>query len=201
MTLGEFRALLLGRLNRNDCTTDLADGFILEAIERIEREVRAPFMERSLQLTAGPGGLASFPRPADYIEGFEVIANGRPLRRLAYRLFLRERNSAPSVYTRYGDTIRIDGALPEGGVLDFLYYGKFVWPANDGATNALLTEAHTLALYAALSTAGDHFQHEKTPEWEARYASTREGVQMQAIEDEMRGGPQAVAPIYTDPGA
>lgn len=200
MNLGEFRSLFLGRLNRDDCTTTLADGFLTEAITRVQREVRAPLMERTYELVAGPGGVSSFALPAGYIEGFEVTVDDAPLDRLSYRQLLRERNASPRVYARYGTQIHVDSSVAEGSTIRLLYYGAFDPLTSDAASNALLTSAHDLALYAALSAAGDHFQHEKTAEWEARYVATRDALQLQAVQDEMRGGPQMVAPMYYDPG-
>jgi hypothetical protein len=200
MNLGEFRALFLGRLNRDDCDTALADGFITEGITRIQREVRAPIMEREFSTVVGLGGVASFTVPSNYIEGFEVLVDDVPMNRLSYRQFLREQNSAPRVYARYGSSIFVNGAVPEGATLRLLYYGAFDPLPDAAATNTLLTTSPDLALYAALSAAGDHFQHEKTAEWEGRYVANRDAVQLQAIEDEMRGGPQMVAPMYSDPG-
>lgn len=200
MNLGEFRALFLGRLNRDDCTTDLANGFITEAITRVQREVRAPIMERVHEVIVGPGNVSTFTVPSNYIEGFEVTVDDVPLGRMSYRQLLRERNPAPRFYARYGPTIYVDGAVPEGATFRLFYYGAFDPLPTDADTNTLLSTSHDLALYAALSAAGDHYQHEKTAEWEARYAATRDALQLQAIEDEMRGGPQVVAPMYSDPG-
>lgn len=200
MNLGEFRTLFLGRLNRDDCTNALADGFITEGITRIQREVRAPIMERTHDVIVGSGGAAEFTLPTNYLEGFEVLVDNVPLARRSYRQFLRETYSYPAIYARYGATIYVSGNVGEGATFRLLYFGAFDPLPTDGDTNTLLETSPDLLLYASLSAAGDHFQHEKVAEWEARYVATRESLQMQAIEDEMRGGPQAVSPAYSDPG-
>ena len=45
-TFGEMRTKLLARLRRRDCDNDLADGFIQDAVQRTQRSLRIPAMER-----------------------------------------------------------------------------------------------------------------------------------------------------------
>jgi hypothetical protein len=200
MNLGEFRALFLGRLNRDDCNATLADGFLAEALLRVQRELRAPFMERSRTTVPGPDPLDTFPLPIDHLETMEVLVDNVPLERMTHRKFLREVRTSPSVYARVGRDILVKSAVPAGVPFTLWYYAEFAVPVVDTDTNELLQSDPDVALYAALSVAGDHFQHEKTAEWEARYVATRDALQVQSIEDELRGGPQVVSPMYHDPG-
>lgn len=201
MTLGEFRALFLARLNRQDCTTDLTDGFIGEALARLNDEVRAPFMERVHFIDVVDNAMESFVLPTDYLEQIEVLVGTTPLSKLSYREALRKSASqAPAAYARYGNTIYLRGACPPDTRTQLLYYGSLSPIADDADTNEVLTSSPRLLLYAALSTAGDHFQHEKTGEWETRYRDARDALNQRALNDETAGGPMAIAPLYYDPG-
>jgi len=201
MNLTEMRAMMLGRLNRDDCDDATADGFLTEGTTRIQREVRAPFQERVFYVDAAETAVATMVLPADYIEGIDVLVDGKPLDRLTYRVLMRKHETCARYYSRFSGTLYFRGACPPGSRVELLYYAAFAALDTDESTNALLTTAPDLLLYAALSVAGDHFQHEKTSEWEARYVSVRDALMNQAVEDEMRGGPQAIQPLYFDPGA
>lgn len=199
MTRGELRSTVLARLNRDDCTAGMADGFIAEAVRRVEREVRAPFMEKTYTVDT-TGGVSTFVAPPDYLEDFDMLVDGRPLVKQVYRVLLRASPACtPFAYARYGTAFHIRGMVAEGQTLELFYYGRFDQTVLDTDTNTLLTHEPDLALYAALSAAGDHFQHEKTPEWDNRYVSVRENVLAAAVDEAMRGGPMAIQPLYSDP--
>lgn len=202
MTLGELRAQFLARLNRDDCTAELADSFISEGLLRIGREVRARFMETTLAVDTA-ADVSAFPIPADYAETIDVIANGWPLTRKSYREMLRLNvagTACPSIYARQGSTIFVRGIVPAGGELSLIYHAKPAALVADGDTNTVTLNASDLLLYAALVPAADHFQQDKLAEWEARYALVKGELATEVSQEEAVGGSQVVEPMYYDPG-
>lgn len=200
MTLGELRSLVRTRLNRTDCDDTLADTFIEEGVSRIQRELRAPMMERLFYIDP-EGPASSFLLPVDYLEGFEVLVGGASLRRVSFRELTRMSTAGPpAAYARFGGQYFLRGAASVGQRIELLYYGEFTPIPDDASTNELLTSAPYLALYAALRPAGVHFQHEQSDIWEGEFQRELVTAQRQSVDDEMNGGPLAVSSLYYDPG-
>jgi len=202
MTKAELRALVLGRLNRDDCTPTDADRFIAEATDRIQREVlHFPNTERSAFVDVTTTPLSELAVPADWLETIDLLVGGRPLDQQPYRVLVTIPAGELAVaYARFNGNFHIRGSARQGERVELLYYGKFTPTPDDGDTNELLSYAPYLAMYGALSAAGDHYQHEKTADWEGRYAHLRDTLRAEIVEATWAGGPLAVAPAYRDPG-
>ena len=67
MNLGELRTHFLAVLNRSDITTALANTFIINGIQRIQRSLRVPIMERQLTYTFSVQ-TGAVTLPADFLE-------------------------------------------------------------------------------------------------------------------------------------
>lgn len=199
MTLAEIRTRLLALCNRTDCTPALADIFLSQGMGRIQRELRAPIMERVMVVTANadePIEMISLPK--DYMEMIEVLCDGQPLTRSgSYRALMRQNvNAAPCNYARFGNTLYLRGAAPGGSKVELLYYGSFSPLVADTDHNEATDSIPDLLVYAALTFAGDHFSHDNGAAWVARYQELLMGTQGQAIDDEFSGGPLAISPAY-----
>lgn len=197
MNYGQVRASFLRRLNRDDCDNALADGFLDEGMRRVLRDCRLPSQERVVWFDATTQPIETIQLPVDYIEQIELTVDNEPLTKTSYRGLSRYHFAgAPRAYARYGNTIYLRGRAPQGSRVELLYYGAYSPLADDSAENEWTAAFPDVVIYAALSSAGDHFAHEKMGDWEARYITTRDALQNQAQQDEWSGGPMAVRPLY-----
>lgn len=204
MTLLELRTRFISRLNRDDCTAALADGFIRESNDRIGRELRVRFTETSLEVLAPTEAVSTIAVPADYAQTVDIIVDDRPLDRTSYRELLAMGPNgtawAARHYARQGATFYLRGPIPLGGVGVLIYHAKPATLSSDADTNTVTINCPDLLMYGALAVAGDHFEHAKTAEWEGRYAALMNQLMGESANEEITGGPLAVSSMYVDPG-
>src|SRR5262245_32908747 len=144
-TYGELKTKFLARMNRRDLTNDttgLADGFMQDAITRIQRIQRVPAIERVVDVILDnttyftPGKLAI---PSDYLMLKFLKANQRTIlkrRDIGFVLSLANNNvGEPTVFAREGNGW-ILGPKPLAGFTDangnpqssqvrIVYYAEF----------------------------------------------------------------------------
>ena len=219
MTYADMQAQFLAILNRDDCTDTLAQTFLQQAIQRIQREARLPSMERLLVIT--PTAPMSFiDIPADLIQPIDLFvqsANGSgytppwlgvtpppglgitytPLKHVTYRDLMRiPASDIPQAYARVQSQFAVRGWIPAGTETQLLYYGAFTPLASADSANELTASAPDLAIYAALSLAADYFQIEQGAQWEARYQQILSDVQGMSSDVDWSGGPMVIEPAY-----
>lgn len=206
MSLNSLVASFQTLFNRDDCSNAQAQEFILEGISRIQRDCRLPSMERSLLITPSEP-MNFFMVPSDLIQPIDVLVldqdgRWRALDKKPYREVIRLAHlPQPLVYGRMQTQIWLGGCAHTGQQLNFLYYGNFSPFAADGSTdNELTASTPDLALYAALSYAGDQYEHPATDRWEARFQAIKQEVINMAIDLDAEGGPQYVQPVYPPDG-
>jgi hypothetical protein len=198
--IGEFQSIL----NRDDCSNTQAQTFIQQAISRIQRTARLPSMERLFTVTTVQAtdyvGV-----PSDLIQIIDIYVpdrlTGRPraLRKAAYRdLMQMDPNLEPTAYARLQAQLWMRGVVPAATTITGHYYGEFTPFASLSAANELSTSSPDLAVYGALSYAGDSYLHPSTEQWEARYQAILAEVTQQAIDVEMEGGPASVQPMFSE---
>ena len=210
MTYGEIRTKFLARLNRRDCTPTLADGFLQDAITRIQRVIRIPAMEKSVLVTLdGPnyfddGALAI---PSDYIHLKDIFASTssglitRLVRKdLGYVLKLASEwvGLTPTCFARQGPTWVFGPTPLAETVIRVDYFAEFE-DVEEVADDTILTAiAHDLILYGALSYAADHWVDKRGPLFEQRFTQIISDIQNQGDADELTGSAQ-VSPAFTYP--
>ena len=195
MTLGEFRTLFLEWLDRSDCTTAKADTFIAQAYARINRDLRRLATSKvTVDATADEdGAFKSLARPAGFLSMDYVLANGETTvtpTTLDALLALPQAVGTPARYCEVDGVFQVRPWAEES--LKFSYFSRATVPAS-GATDDLLTNHHTVVLWAALSYAGSFYAMDERPEWETRYQEEKLAL-MDASLDQEASGPQAVSP-------
>lgn len=207
MTLATVRTTFQGILNRTDCTNAQADIFLNLGLMRVQRRLRIPTMERMLTATASGSAEPSIALPNDVIELMDVIprADGaKPLERLSYRALIQRpfsEGDQPKAYARLANVLHFRPAIPDGGIVDVLYYGEFGPLNNDSDENGLTRVAPDLFIYSALVFAGDHYTHDKRQEWAQTFEGLLAEMNDMAAQEAKTGGVQAVEPMYYDPGS
>lgn len=201
MTLAELRSQFLGLMNRTDLTNltpTLAGVFINQALMRLQRELRVPFMEKIIEYTV-PGSYAAgtgLAIPSDLLEliDINVDADGDgnmdyPLQRVQLKeaMVRSEITDVPEVFGRKGGNWIIGPAPAEGRILEIIYYAEFAPLVQDTDTNAISTVGWDAVVYGALSFACDYYNDDRAGAFEARYKQITEMLQEQADGDELTG--------------
>lgn len=209
-------------LNRNEVTNDttgaLATAFLVDGMQRIQRDCRLPCMERQLIITPTTAPLTSFPVPQDLLQPIDVLVSypagtnqdnlslpyydalwaPRPLRKVDYRVLMRANpNMPPEMYARQQTLYWIAGAVPIGQQVQFLYYGNFSPITSLDSDNEITASNPDLVVYAGLTYAGPYYQHPMAAQWEQLYQRLKADVQQAADDVDANGGPQAVALLYS----
>jgi len=196
--LNDFQQIL----DRDDCSTAQATTFLQQGMSRIQRDCRLPSMERAVFITPTTDPMTYFPVPLDLIQPIDILVptiggTSKPLVKLPYRELLRISPLVrPQAYSRYQGVYQIRGALAPGDQLQFLYYGNFSDFATPDSENELSASTPDLGVYAALSYAGDNYQHPNTDRWEARYQEIKAEVMQMGYDLDAEGGPQSIQPLY-----
>jgi hypothetical protein len=177
--------------------------FLTQALLRIQRDVRAPFMEKTvlytIQNTFDPTvGLAI---PNDYLEliglyptstddapQLDRVRSGRAI-------VLARDTGDPLVFSRQGANWIIGPAPTAGTVLRIQYYATFAPLVNPTDTNILTQVAWDLWVYAALSFAADYYTDKRGAGFEARFNQIKDSLQGMADEDELTAN-AVVQPAY-----
>lgn len=203
MSFNSMKSTFTNILNRSDCSDAQATIFLQQSIQRIQRDCRLPSMERALFVTPTEVPMQFFVVPPDLIQPIDILVpkedgvGSKPLTKLSYREVVGVNPLIwPRYYARYQGVYQIRGALLPGMQLQFLYYGNFTPFETADSDNELSASTPDLAVYGALSYAGDLFQHPSTNSWENRYMEIKGEVEQMGIDLDAEGGPQAVEPIY-----
>ena len=195
MNYGELRTLFIGQLNRDDCTTALADGFLSQAISRVHRTLRVQTMERESTLTLDASGACLI--PGDYLQMKDGIwwNNKHKLKRLTFEEWVAYSGSGdPGVYCRRVNKWWIK---PNPGVdttnFNVSYFGEIEPLVEPEDEDPLLNIASDLFLYGALVFAADYFSDDRRDTFENRFQQILGELSTQAGEQEMSEGTNVVS--------
>jgi len=207
-TFGEMRTKLLARLRRRDCDNDLADGFIQDAVQRTQRSLRVPAMERVVIVPIDDENYLTNQRlfmPSDYLQLVEIFAvDELGQKRKLMRKSLDEvlalavtTDTTPVAFARHGGSI-VFGPTPAADTqIYFGYIAEFTALAEDEDENIISDIAADLIVFGALSYACDHFNDKRRDLFEQRYTQILSDLQQQYDVDELSAGAQvALGFIY-----
>lgn len=206
MKLGElkthFKALLNNTVVNGSAT--LVSTFINQAIMRIQRELRVPFMEKQILYTIPVGWNGKLAIPADLLalKGILVDADNDGINE--YELNRRDLSTViqasqspghPSVYARQGGSWILGNRPAAGDKVLIYYYAEFAALADDNAENTCLKVAWDAVLQGALSNATDYLDDDRVERFEKRYLQITQQLQEQADADELTAN-AAVSPAH-----
>jgi hypothetical protein len=205
MTLGECKTQFSDLLNRRDATASQISTFFNQAFDRIERELRIQDMKETVEIeTDDLNYITGLPVPDDFVELDNITINTTYDAWTLDRKSLNEVLTAskiislPRIFARRGDEW-ILGPFPEEGTeIRIDYFAALEEVSADADENVITLVCPTLAVYAALSYAGDHFKDKRRDDWENRYKQIRDELHGRHDEDELSGG-AAVSAAYVWP--
>lgn len=158
MTLDEMKSQFTGLMNRRDLTanTALVSTFMNQAIMRVQRDLRVPAMEKSVNVTiASPySGLVI---PSDLLQIKQIVpaATQQKVRKvdLDRALIAAQYPGTPLIYARQGG-VWVLGPYPAAGdVIRIDYYAEMPALINGTDENTISTIAWDLIVAAACSAA------------------------------------------------
>lgn len=188
MNYGELKTHFQSLLNRRDLTPSLRETFIQMAISRIQRELRAPLMEKAVEVTIS-GAYDGLEIPSDYIALVAITVDGEEtkLRRVDLQVAQREAVNIgiPQVFARQGGKWILGPTPIEDTVMRIDYFGELGALEEDEDENVLTIVAPDLIAYAALVYASEYFLDRRLEAFENRYTTMLTAIQGQADFDEL----------------
>src|SRR5512139_3619897 len=210
-TYGDVRTKFISRMNRRDLDTTTADGFLQDAITRIQRIMRVPAMEKSLFINIDGnytvnGGLLI---PSDYLQLRQITYNDKSelqKQDVSIVLPIAQDTGEPRVFCRRGG-VWVLGPTPEGPTTDPVthvitynivrvdYYGEFASMTLPADSTILTSIASDLLVYGALAYACDHWSDKRGDKFEQRFTQILSDIEAMGDDDETAGG-ASVQPAY-----
>lgn len=196
----DLKASVIDWLDRDDLNSRV-DDFIDIAEARHAREVRIREMREAatLSLTQGARTVAL---PEDFLD-FDFLRIRVPSSSVTGRRFLPDLNEVttheltrrsindarrPMNFAVHED-IEFDAEADQNYTVELFYYVQLPALSDSQATNALLTKAADVYLYATLSASAPFLLNdERVPLWESLYMDAKDGLNM-ASRKSRRGGP------------
>lgn len=209
MSYGDVKTQFLGLLNRRDVTPSLTQTFLQYGIQRIQRELRVPSMEKLASYTTD--GTSTIDVPGDLLEFISVHTNDQVNRHKLVRTDLQTIldyaavPGSPRFYHREGGNLHVGPCPPTGTTIWIHYYADVSSLVSDTDSNWLTEVAPALLVYAALSYACDYFLDDRKGLFEQSYMQIAEQLTMMAQQDELENAsispaydsmPQYVGPYY-----
>ena len=209
MAYVDVKNQFLGLLYRRDITSSLVNTFMGFAIQRIQRELRVPAMEKLIAVQTD--GTANFQIPGDLLEVISLHTNDVTQHKKLVRADLQtildysQIPGIPRYYYREGSTISVGPYPPENTLIYFHYYVNADALSADADTNWITEIAPTLLIYAALSYACDYFLDDRKQLYEASYQQIADQIQQMALQDEIQNAsistaydssPNYIGPFY-----
>lgn len=198
-TYADVRTKFIERLRRRDCTNSLADGFISDAIKRVQRKLRVPAGERAVSVEIDDDSYSAYGLaiPSDLLklrditltraDGVKVVLKRKPLsiveREVAYGT-----EGTTWCFCRRGAYFVL-GPDPLGGeTVRVDYWSEFETADEDTDETILFDVAEDLIVFGALAYACEHFVDKRGQAFEARFQEIMFDLQMQGDDDELSGG-------------
>lgn len=191
MNYGELKSHFQSILNRRDLTTSLRSTFIDMAISRIQRELRAPLMEKAVEVTIS-SDYDGLEIPSDYIALVALTVKDEEikLQRVDLETAQLEARSQtwPRVFARQGGKWILGPTPTEDTVIRIDYFAEMGALSDDTDENTLTIVAPDLITYGALVYAAEYFLDRRLEAFEARYQAMLQAIQAQADYDELSQG-------------
>lgn len=202
MNYGQVKAQFQAILNRRDITATLTDNFIKQSIQRAQRVLRVPAMEKSVEIdTAANEEMVDV--PGDLLGLINILWQDSSgywhklsRRDLGYVYAQRQYIANAAYYARQdGDFVLAPQPITAGKVrID--YFADFSDLNTDTDTNWFTEIAPDVIIYGALSYAADYYLDSRRDSFEARFIAGVDELLTQMQIDELSAG-AAMAPAYS----
>lgn len=189
MNYGNLRTHFKNLLNRSDISDDLSNTFIDQGINRIQRSLRIPSMEKQHVFTI-TASTSKVTLPNDFLEIIDLIYDNHVLTRIDMGMmqdYIKTgQTGSPHYFTRESGSLLLH-PIPSSGSVVLNYYASYADLSSDSDTNVLTDIASDVICYAALVYASDYFLDERRDTFEAAYLYHITEIQEQANSAETVG--------------
>ena len=194
-TYADCKTDFLNILNRRDCSDALADTYLQQSIQRIQRLPRIPAMEKSVEVTLDDVTYFTDRRlaiPNDYLKLKDLIVNDEiVMSRRDLRMVLglaANSTGTPIYFAREGAAWALAPTPQDPTVVRIDYYAEFSATVAPGDISTLTIIAKDLVVYGALSYACDRWNDKRGEKFEGRFTQIINDIQGMADDDELTGG-------------
>lgn len=212
MTFGDITANFTALLNRRDATSTQIAAWLQNGIQKVQRELRCPAMEKIITVPVDNTYSSGITIPTDLLE-LQYLLNSQGERitkeditRVSQLAFgLASPGVSPTVnidfprfYVRTGVKWLLGPTPGIGDRITVAYYADIPTMTQPGDQCTLSQIAGDMFTYAALVYAGDFYSDRRSDKWEARYEQIKADLQGMADADELSGGSE-VSPAFDYP--
>lgn len=205
MNKATLRLRIKDLLNRSDLTDDVANTFIDQAVQRIQRQLRSPMNEKLGTFIINQE-YPEFGLPSEFLELISLtyfndqgeiasVLERVPITTLEDKKRVSDVTGVPKFYARKHLDILLY-PVPSTGSMEIYYYAEFPDIDEVNPENVLTEVAPDLVIYGALSFAADYFIDERGPLFEQRFQTALQEIQDQSDQQHLSGGIQTVQPAY-----
>lgn len=198
MNYGEAKAQFQALLNRRDITPSLVTSFMNSSLQRVQRVLRIPAMEKAVIITVG-SDFDGLTIPGEFLQLISLTANGTQLRQGSLDEVLQLQEGVegnPQLFHRLLNKF-IVGPSPVNGTkfrMDFI--GDFGDITSDADEPTILEIAPDLVIYGALVFAANYYLDQRAQTFETTFQTLLSEYQAQAYDDALGGG-AAISPAYS----
>lgn len=198
MNYGAAKAQFQALLNRRDITPSLVTNFMNSSLQRVQRLLRVPAMEKAQIITVGTD-FTGITIPGEFLQLISLTCNGTQLRQASLDEVLRLQElgeGQPRVFHRLLNKI-IVAPIPSVGTkfrMDFI--GDFGAIQSDDDEPTILEIAPDLVIYGALVFAANYYLDQRLNTFETTFQTLLTEYQAQAYDDAIAGG-AAISPAYS----
>jgi hypothetical protein len=199
MAYSDVKTQFTGILNRRDITPSLITTFMNMAIQRIQRNLRVPSMEKYVTVTMD--GINPLLVPGDLLELISITAiDSSEAHKLQSTSFEETAQNSltggvPMLFYRTGGTYLLGPTPLAGQVLYLHYYADAQALSADTDTNWITEVAPDMLIYGALSYAADYYLDARRDSFEERFVGIMNDLQTMANSELLTGG-AAIDPGY-----
>lgn len=217
MDLSDIQGQLTALMNRRDFTanTSLQMTFITQGLQRINRELRCPAMEKVMVWTVPILNPGFIPIPPDFLELIDIYDQAilEKLTKVDLTRALRGSQTRvspqgvvlhssppgpPTTYARQGGMWLLSPTPQAGSTIIVEYWCEVTPLVNPTDTNQLSTIAWDLIVYGALVQAAIFYKDTRKDDWEAQYQKALGDTQDQSDQDDENSA-AVVEPCYAFP--
>lgn len=204
MILSELKTTFTGLMNNRLLTANasLQQTFIDQAVLRIQREVRIPAMEKSVNVTIDGATYAGLVIPSDLLELIQIVpaTSLTKLRKcdISRALNLAQYTGTPTEYCRQGGLWVLGNKPADGDVIRVDYYAELTALDDPTDENVVSIIAWDLIVNAALVQSCIFYKDKRAVDFETQYQTIKKALEDQAETDDTSGGSE-VMPAYSFP--
>lgn len=198
MQYTELKQSIIDLVNRKDMTTAQVDRYVKMALNRINRQLRASFMEVDATLTIGSASDA--PIPADYLATVSIhdddtsTTNDPYVYKNWFDFKTVDASDSTPIYTRRGNKFIFKPALAAGTVIEITYFARIADPTGDTYEPELFKLAPDLVIYGAAVHGAAAFQDDRLQMFSDAYNGLLAEVTDHYASSYMSEGPLSIQP-------